>query len=154
MTEEQLKNDGIAELGESSGLSQLLKSNALLRGVLVPLSRFAYQANTEDGVDLDSIDLEERVRLMWAHRFPSANISEIKIQDISPDVLPLVWISGDKHKVGLVRGKSSSGFLLEGADGTEAVTTEVLQAGKCLLLPCDLMGRTNRGRRSSCLLKP
>ena len=151
MTEEQLKNDGIAELGESSGLSQLLKSNALLRGVLVPLSRFAYQANTEDGVDLDSIDLEERVRLMWAHRFPAANISEIKIQDISPDVLPLVWISGDKHKVGLVRGKSSSGFLMEGADGTETVTTEVLQAGKCLLLPCDVDG-ANQSRSALKLL--
>ena len=88
---------------------------------------------------------------MWAHRFPSANISEIKIQDISPDVLPLVWISGDKHKVGLVRGKSSSGFLMEGADGTETVNTEVLQAGKCLLLPCDVDG-ANQSRSALKLL--
>ncbi|MEK9876153.1 MAG: ATP-binding cassette domain-containing protein [Betaproteobacteria bacterium] len=124
-------------LGDTSGLSRLLKSNAMIRGVSVPLHRFSFLTSSDDGIELESIDLEHRLRIMWLSRFPSALIREVRLETIDPEDLPLIWIPERPEDLpGLIRGHTTEGLLVEVDGETKVRSSESLKEGRCFLFAC------------------
>ena len=123
------------ELLSKSELPILLSRLAGLQGVAVPAHRFAFQASTSEGLEVENLDLPERVIALWGERFVSSRITEVSGSKLTKGQLPAIWVSEDKERVWLIRGIQNRKFLLEAADRhMESVTEEVLGAGTCLLL--------------------
>ena len=123
------------ELSNKSELPILLARLAGLQGVAVPAHRFAFQASTSEGLEVENLDLPERAIALWRERFVSSRINQVSGSKLTKGQLPAIWVSEDNVKVWLIRGIQNRKFLLEGADRhMKSVTEKFLLTGTCLLL--------------------
>jgi len=97
-------------------LSLLLSRLASLQGVAVPAHRFAYQHQTEEGVELDHLAAADQVVSVWASRFPQGPVAQLSAEKLNKTDFPVLWLSADGSDMQLLRGIQSGGYISEQAD--------------------------------------
>ena len=123
-------------------LAVLLSRLAGLLGQAVPAHRFGMMSRTSDGLMVDNLNREERLKAWWLARFPTAEIEAVEPKNFKPSDYPMLWVGAEAEQVLLVRGGSGRHRLTcQDADGNPFV----LQ-----------MADARRGRllRKCCLMRP
>lgn len=87
-------------------LAVVLSRLAGLLGQAVPAHRFGMMSRTTDGLMVDNLSREERLKAWWLGRFPTARIQHIEPKNLKPSDFPLVWVGSEGEQVLLVRGGS------------------------------------------------
>ena len=87
-------------------LAVVLSRLAGLLGQAVPAHRFGMMSRTTDGLMVDNLSREERLKAWWLGRFPTAHIQHIEPKNLKPSDFPLVWVGSEGEQVLLVRGGS------------------------------------------------
>lgn len=87
-------------------LALVLSRLAGLLGQAVPAHRFGMMSRTTDGLMVDNLSREERLKAWWLGRFPTAHIQPIEPKNLKPSDFPLVWVGSEGEQVLLVRGGS------------------------------------------------
>lgn len=120
-----------------SSLAAVLSRLAGLLGQAVPAHRFGMLSRTPDGVEVESLSREERLKVWWLSRFPMADIQTIEAKNLSPSDFPLLWVgAGNDAQVWLVRGGSGRNTLTcQDADGvTHMLEMSAARQGRLLQL--------------------
>ena len=87
-------------------LAVVLSRLAGLLGQAVPAHRFGMMSRTTDGLMVDNLNREERIKAWWLGRFPTAHIQTIEPKNLKPADFPLLWVGSEGEQVLLVRGGS------------------------------------------------
>lgn len=87
-------------------LAVVLSRLAGLLGQAVPAHRFGMMSRTTDGLMVDNLNREERLKAWWLGRFPTAHIQVTEPKNLKPSDFPLVWVGAEGEQVLLVRGGS------------------------------------------------
>ena len=87
-------------------LAVVLSRLAGLLGQAVPAHRFGMMSRTTDGLLLDNLSREERLKAWWLGRFPTAHIHAVDPQHLKSSDFPLIWVGSEGEQVLLVRGGS------------------------------------------------
>ena len=126
----------VADDRVSSVLSELAK----LLGHAVPVYRFQLVERSSDGIPLADLGLYDQCIERWRARFPEMSANSKAYGDLEPDDFPCIWATnvGEERKVLLVRGRTSTGMLVEGesADPVELENT-FFDAGQFVVLTAD-----------------
>lgn len=97
----------------SPDIARLLSRAAALQGRAVPVTRFEFQAQTEDGVDVSTLKQATAVTELWLAVFPQGEaIAQSKLPD--RDSFPALWIGEEPL---LLRGMTSQYVVAENALG-------------------------------------
>ncbi|PUE10828.1 ABC transporter [Limnohabitans sp. T6-5] len=111
-------------------LAHLLSRLAGLQGQAVPVHRFGMMASTDTGLSVDALSRTERMKTWWRARFPNAEIAVQSLDDLKPEIFPLLWLSRDETQVLLVRGRSGRGALITQNEKGETLAIEAAAAGQ------------------------
>ena len=87
-------------------LAVVLSHLAGLLGQAVPAHRFGMMSRTTDGLMVDNLNREERLKAWWLGRFPTAHIQPIEPKNLKPSDFPMLWVGEEGEQVLLVRGGS------------------------------------------------
>ncbi len=87
-------------------LAVVLSRLAGLLGQAVPAHRFGMMSRTTDGLMVDNLNREERLKAWWLGRFPTAHIQALEPKNLKPSDFPLLWVGAEGEQVLLVRGGS------------------------------------------------
>lgn len=87
-------------------LAVVLSHLAGLLGQAVPAHRFGMMSRTTDGLLVDNLNREERLKAWWLGRFPTAHIQPIEPKNLKPSDFPMLWVGEEGEQVLLVRGGS------------------------------------------------
>ena len=87
-------------------LAVVLSRLAGLLGQAVPSHRFGMMSRTTDGLMVDHLSREERVKAWWLGRFPTAHIHAVDPKNLKSSDFPLLWVGSEGEQVLLVRGGS------------------------------------------------
>jgi ATP-binding cassette, subfamily C, bacterial LapB len=87
-------------------LAVVLSRLAGLLGQAVPAHRFGMMSRTTDGMMVDNLNREERLKAWWLGRFPTAHINAVDRKNLKPSDFPLIWVGSEGEQVLLVRGGS------------------------------------------------
>jgi len=127
--------DPYSGLSNNNSLASLLARIAGLAGVAVPLHRFSYPVNNEQGIELEQLDAVQRATELWMIRFPRGSAKVVKVENLNKSNLPALWLPGQGTGARLIRGVTHQGFLLEEEDwSTSTVARADIAEGVCLLL--------------------
>jgi ATP-binding cassette subfamily C protein LapB len=74
-------------------IAKTLSKLASLKGVSVPLHRFEMLEQNNEGADLDKLSIEELATEMWLTRFPTAMIVKHDVDNVNPNLFPIVWFN-------------------------------------------------------------
>ena len=135
-----------SEKSASNSLAPLLVKISALAGVAVPLHRFAYPDESEDGLKLSKLEPVNQAIELWKIRFPDGEANLISSDEFTKADLPLLWIdkTDDEIDARIIRGAQNQGFLVEGENGvTEYIDSERLNKGGIVRLglgQSDLLG--------------
>lgn len=103
-------------------LAVLLSRLAGLLGQAVPAHRFGMMSRTSDGLMVDNLNREERLKAWWLARFPTAEIQAVEPKNLKPSDYPLIWVGAEAEQVLLVRGGTGRHRLTcQDADGNPFV---------------------------------
>jgi ATP-binding cassette subfamily C protein LapB len=128
-------------------LAALLSRLAGLLGQAVPVHRFGMMAQTPEGVDVNTLSREERLKSWWLGRFPMARIQTVKAENLSATDFPLLWISADGKRVLLVRGGAGRASLTchDGDGASHMLDMAQAKQGRLLQLNCEPPGAGESG---------
>ena len=118
-------------------LAPFLVRIAALAGIAVPLHRFAYPEQSEEGIELSKMGRLDRAVALWRLRFPDGAALEIAPDEVTKSDLPLLWLAAEENNADmrLIRGLQNKAFLAEDGDGaTVPLDLETARAGKILNL--------------------
>ena len=87
-------------------LAVVLSHLAGLLGQAVPAHRFGMMSRTTDGLMVDNLNREERLKAWWLGRFPTAHIQPVEPKNLKPSDFPMLWVGEEGEQVLLVRGGS------------------------------------------------
>lgn len=87
-------------------LAIVLSRLAGLLGQAVPAHRFGMMSRTTDGLMVDNLNREERVKAWWLARFPTADIHVVEPKNLKSSNFPMLWVGDEGEQVWLVRGGS------------------------------------------------
>lgn len=87
-------------------LAVVLSRLAGLLGQAVPAHRFGMMSRTTDGLVVDKLSREERLKAWWLGRFPTAHIHALDPKNLKPADFPLLWVGTEGEQVLLVRAGS------------------------------------------------
>ena len=90
-------------------LAVLLSRLAGLLGQAVPAHRFGMMSRTSDGLMVDNLNREERLKAWWLARFPTAEIEAVEPKNFKPSDYPMLWVGAEAEQVLLVRGHTAQG---------------------------------------------
>ena len=113
-------------------LAPFLVRISALAGVAVPLYRFAYPAQSAEGLDLSNLEMANQAIELWKIRFPDGHAQIIEPGDVKKSNLPLLWIveEGEGAQVRVIRGLQNNGFLCENIEGaTNLIDAENIHSG-------------------------
>ena len=120
-------------------LAVLLSRLAGLLGQAVPAHRFGMMSRTSDGLMVDNLNREERLKAWWLARFPTAEIEAVEPKNFKPSDYPMLWVGAEAEQVLLVRGGSGRHRLTcQDADGNPFVL-QMADARRGSLLRLSLM---------------
>lgn len=121
-------------------LAPLLSRLAALMGVSVPSHRFSYLAETDQGLDVSSLQGLSLVEALWSHRFASGKVVEIAAKNINKGCFPLLWLaSSEEEKSYVVRGRHAKQWILEDAQGNQyQLGDTAIESGIFLQLTTDI----------------
>jgi ATP-binding cassette subfamily C protein LapB len=120
-------------------LAVLLSRLAGLLGQAVPAHRFGMMSRTSDGLMVDNLNREERLKAWWLARFPTAEIEAVEPKNFKPSDYPMLWVGAEAEQVLLVRGGSGRHRLTcQDADGNPFVL-QMADARRGRLLRLSLM---------------
>lgn len=122
------------ERPEHHQLAILLSKLAALLGHAVPVFRFSLLEQTDTGVELLRLTLQEQAIEMWKARFPAAEVKRIDHFNVQRGDFPLVWVGKDSQHCLLVRGRASSG-----AFSCEDATSQVIEVPAVEIASGDLL---------------
>lgn len=84
-----------------SSLAAVLSRLAGLLGQAVPAHRFGMLSRTPDGVEVESLSREERLKVWWLSRFPMADIQTIEAKNLSRQTFHCFgWAQGMTRRSG------------------------------------------------------
>lgn len=103
-------------------LAVLLSRLAGLLGQAVPAHRFGMMSRTSDGLVVDNLNREERLKAWWLARFPTAEIESLEPKNLKASDFPMLWVGAEAEQVLLVRGGTGRHRLTcQDADGNPHV---------------------------------
>jgi ATP-binding cassette, subfamily C, bacterial LapB len=119
-------------------LASTLSRLAGLLGQAVPTHRFGMMGQTAEGVDVQTLGREDRLKAWWLSRFPMAQIQDIAMDALGPTDFPVLWLSPDAQQVLLVRGGSTRASLTcqDGEGATHMLERGTARTGRFLQLTC------------------
>jgi ATP-binding cassette subfamily C protein LapB len=125
-------------------LAPLLVKISALSGIAVPVHRFSFPSESNDGIELSQLGPASQAIELWKIRFPDGQVQPLNPQEINKSNLPLLWVCtlDDGVDGRIIRGIQNQGYLVEREDGsTEIFDLETLSGGEVLRLalgPSDL----------------
>lgn len=100
------EQDPVASVMLDRNLAVVLSRLAGILGQAVPAHRFGMMSRTSDGLMVDNLSREERLKAWWLGRFPTAHIQSIEVKNLKSADFPLIWVGAEGEQVLLVRGGS------------------------------------------------
>jgi len=100
------EQDSASSMMLDRNLAVVLSRLAGLLGQAVPSHRFGMMSRTTDGLMVDHLSREERVKAWWLGRFPTAHIHAVDPKNLKSSDFPLLWVGSEGEQVLLVRGGS------------------------------------------------
>jgi ATP-binding cassette subfamily C protein LapB len=100
------EHDSASSMMLDRNLAVVLSRLAGLLGQAVPAHRFGMMSRTTDGLMVDHLSREERLKAWWLGRFPTAHIHAVDPKHLKPSDFPLMWVGSEGEQVLLVRGGS------------------------------------------------
>ena len=125
-------------------LAPLLVKISALAGIAVPVHRFSFPDESNDGIGLSQLGPASQAIELWKIRFPDGQAQDFNPQEINKSNLPFLWVCAldDGIDGRIIRGIQNQGYLVEREDGsTEIFDLETLSNGEVLKLalgPSDL----------------
>lgn len=100
------EQDSASSMMLDRNLAVVLSRLAGLLGQAVPAHRFGMMSRTTEGLMVDHLSREERLKAWWLGRFPTAHIHAMDPKNLKPSDFPLLWVGSEGEQVLLVRGGS------------------------------------------------
>ena len=138
MPEDNALPDAAPTLGAiAPQLAPLLVRISALAGVAVPVHRFAYPEENDDGLELAQLESAQQAVALWKVRFSDGQARFLSPSEVTKSHLPLLWIAKTpaNFDARIIRGLQNQGFLLENDEGaTQYVPLEDISGGDILHL--------------------
>lgn len=135
-----------ATLDIHAHVAPLLARLAALQGVAVPVHRFSYLHETDEGLKLEKLMGSAAVEALWRHRFAQGSINKVDSDSLDKGSFPLLWLANeDSTPSVVVRGQLANAWVVEDADGKQHEwPLDAIQQGEFiqLLVDSDLEQKT------------